>query len=139
MSLDADIPVYLRGWVGTNYYNDSWHSPTYEEIDEYRRTFGSGFSHEYLTSELVRILAPSLVGLGEADIADHSNLGYVTALVSVEKLKPTANLVFMPSYSDQSLGLLEYGTRERSDVSYSNYADGMFAGTATCSATNTRQ
>ena len=67
--------------------------------------FGSGFSHEYLTSELVRVLAPSLVGLGEADIADHSDLGYVTALVNVEKLKPTANLVFMPSYSDQSLGL----------------------------------
>src|SRR5699024_6862831 len=72
VSLDADVPVYLRGWVGTNYYNDSWHSPTYEEIDEYRRTFGSGFSHEYLTSELMRVLAPSLVGLGEADIADHS-------------------------------------------------------------------
>lgn len=129
VSLDADVPVYLRGWVGTDYYNDSWHSPTYEKIDEYRRTFGSGFSHEYLTGELMRVLAPSLVGLGEADIADHSDLGYVTALVNVEKLKPTANLVFMPSYSDQSLGLLEYGTRERSDVSYSNYADGIFAGT----------
>lgn len=131
VQIDTPLPVYLRGWVGIDYYNDSWHSAGYDRIAEYKRLFGDGFTPETLTSELLYAIKPSLVGLpGGSGYKDHSELGYVTAAVNIRKLQPTANLIFMPSYTDQKLGLLEYGTRDKSNIGYSNYFDGIYTSTS---------
>ncbi|MCI8387540.1 MAG: hypothetical protein HFE63_03630 [Clostridiales bacterium] len=128
--MDTSVPVYLRNWVGIDYYEDSWHSASYERIAEYKRMFGEDFSPELLTSELLWAMDPSYVELPEErNYRQHTDLGYVTALVNVKKLRGTANLLFMPSYSDQRTALLNYGTREQSRFKYSNYYDGLYTST----------
>ncbi len=131
VSADTNIPVYIRNWVGTYYQEDSWHSPSYDDIAAYKEAFGEGFSPELLTSELLWAVDENLVGLKTSgNVASHIDLGYITARVDIRKYRPTANLLFLPSYSDQRLGLLEYGTRNSSGNSYSNYSDGIFSSTS---------
>ena len=125
---DVRFPIYLRSWVGTDYVSDSWRTASYERIADYRDTFGSGFSHEYLTSELLRAIDPSLITLnGGERYADHSELGYVTTLVHIDKKAPTTSLLYMPSYTDQRSRLLAYGSHDKPlGRGYSNYYDGIF-------------
>lgn len=130
IQLDTSLPVYMRNWVGIDYYGDNWHSADYERIAEYKELFGEGFTPELLTSELLWAIDPTLIELPEkTNYKAHTELGYVTALVNIRKLRPTANLVFLPSYTDQRLALLEYGTRDPASVGYTNYYDGIFAST----------
>lgn len=131
VSADTENPIYLRNWVGTDYYDDSWHSPSYEEIAEYKEQFGDGFSSELLTSELLWAMNEDLVTLDEGkSYKDHSNLGYVTEKVNIKKFRATANLIYLPSYTDQRVGLLEYGSYDKSDFGYQNYSDGIFSSTS---------
>ncbi|MBQ8510182.1 MAG: transglutaminase domain-containing protein [Clostridia bacterium] len=128
---DTAVPVYMRNWVGLDYYEDSWHSASYDRIAEYKRIFGEGFSPELLTFELLNIMDPSLVTLPEkSGYKAHTELGYVTMQVNIRKLTPSANLVFLPSYTDQKQRLLEFATREQLDTGYSNYYDGIFTGSS---------
>ena len=127
---EIKLPVYLRCWVGTDYYGDSWHAPGYDRIAAYKTSFGEGFTSELLTSELLRAFDPSLVGLSENEPSrSHTELGYVTTRIDIRKLKPTANLVFLPSYTDMRSGLLTYGSLERSQSGFSSYSDGIYTST----------
>lgn len=129
--VDTTVPIYIRSWVGIDYYNDSWHSADYDRIGEYKQMFGENFSPELLNSELINAINPSLIGLPDGtSYKDRTELGYVTAAVNIKKLQPTANLVFLPSYTDQNLGLLEFATRNKSNVSYSIYYDGIYTSTS---------
>ena len=131
ISSDTNVPVYLRSWVGTDYYEDSWHSPSYDAIADYKSRFGEGFSPELLTSELLWAVDENLVGLNNSrTINSHIDLGYITARIDIKKLRPTSNLIFFPSYSDQRLGILGYGTKETTSNGYTNYSDGIFSSTS---------
>lgn len=122
---DVKMPVYLRSWVGSDYYDDSWHTASESEIEEYREMFGTGFSHEFLTSELLRALDPALTD--KVLSAAAAEFGYITAYVHIDKKSPTSSLVYMPSYTDQRVRLLQYGTTDKAEnVSYQNYYDGIF-------------
>lgn len=128
---DIQSPIYLRNWTGVDYHGDSWHTASYERIDDYRDTFGAGFSPELLTFELLEALDPALCTLPEGtSVVPHTNFGYLTTVVHVKKLTPSANVLFMPSYTDQRQRLLRYGTREQEDLEYSNYYDGIFTATS---------
>ena len=127
---DVNMPIYLRSWVGTDYAEDSWYTVSDEKVEEYRELFGSGFSHEYLTAELLRAIDPSLVAPPDtsARLAYHSPLGYVSAYVHIDKKAPSESLLYMPSYTDQKTRLLAYGSRTDTLArGYSNYYDGIFS------------
>ncbi len=130
VQVDTSLPVYLRGWVGTDYYGDSWHSLDYDRIAEYKRLFGTDFSPDEMTGDMLRAVDPSLTTVGSAGYRPHTDLGYVTARVSVKKLKPTANVVFMPSYRLGKNQLFAFGSFDEGDVEYSNYSDGIFLSTS---------
>ncbi len=124
-------PIYLRNWTGIDYRDDSWHTASYEKIAEYRDIFGEDFSPDLLTFELLAAVDPSLCTLPtQRSAVSHTEFGYITTLVHVKKLMPSANLLFMPSYTDQRLRLLKYGTRESEETNYSNYFDGIYTGTS---------
>ena len=128
---DIHTPIYLRSWTGIDYAGDNWHSADYERIAAYKDIFGDGFSPELLTFELLEALDPDLTMLPEEHGAvPHTEFGYITSHVHVKKLTPSANVLFLPSYADQRLGLLTYGQRAREDVEYTNYYDGIFTGTS---------
>lgn len=127
---DVKLPVYLRSWVGTDYYGDSWHTPGYDRISDYKSMFGEDFSPERLTYDLLTMLNPEYFGLPEGkSYISHTELGFVTARVDLRKIKPTANLIFLPSYTDLRSGLLKYGSLERSQTEFSSYSDGIFTST----------
>lgn len=127
---DVNMPIYLRSWVGKDYIDDGWYTATEEQVTAYRSKFGGGFSHEYLTAELLRAIDPSLVAApaeGEK-LVYHSELGYVSAYVHIDKKAPTESLLYLPSYTDQKTRLLTYGSRDDTLArGYSNYYDGIFS------------
>lgn len=127
---DIDMPIYLRSWVGTYYSGDSWYTPRSEDIESYKELFGSGFSPELLTYELLYAKDSSLVKLGSANYKSHSDLGYVTARVDIRKFRALSNLVYFPSFTDLNSGILEYGTRNSSGIGFSSFSDGIFSSTA---------
>lgn len=129
---ETKTPIYLRQWTGIDYYEDGWHTASPERIDEYKAKFGGGFSPEFLTSELLRVIDESLVTLPEdADFAERTSLGYIISPVYVNKLRTTSALVLAPSYADQKLGITRYGSREKNtSTGYNNYYDGIFNSTA---------
>ncbi len=125
--IDNAVPVYLRSWTGADYSEDSWHSPEYDKIAEYRRLFGEDFTPERMTSDLLYAMNPSLVELPETSgYKSHLEYGYVTEQVHIKKQKPTNNMIFMPSYSNQRLRLMEHGSRTPIDLHYVNYYDGIY-------------
>ncbi len=127
---DVNMPIYLRSWVGKDYLDDGWYTATEEQLTEYRSKFGGGFSHEYLTAELLRAIDPSLVATpndGER-LAYHPELGYVSTYVHIDKKAPTEALLYLPSYTDQKTRLLVYGSRDDKHArGYANYYDGIFS------------
>ncbi|MBQ8552326.1 MAG: hypothetical protein IJ428_05895 [Clostridia bacterium] len=124
---DVNIPIYLRSWVGRDYSGDSWHTASYSHIAEYRKIFGSGFSAELLTYELLYALDPNLVTIPEGrKYSARTDFGYINAPVHIKKLSYLGNDVFLPSYTDQRTGLLKHGSDERHTFDYSNYYDGIF-------------
>ena len=126
---DVNIPIYLRSWVGKDYTGDGWYTANEEQVAEYRSRFGGGFSHEYLTAELLRAVDPSLVAAPKAGetLAPHLYLGYVSAYVHLDKKAPSASLLYLPSYTDQKTRLLTYGSRDDTHHrGYANYYDGIF-------------
>ena len=131
VSSDINLPVYLRNWVGTTYSGDTWISPSYEQIAAYKQRFSEDFSPERMTSDLLWAIDENLTGIKNGrTYTSHSDIGYVTARIDIRKFRPTANLIFFPSYSDQRLGLLEYGTKEPLGGDYANYSDGIFSSTS---------
>ncbi len=127
---DVNTPIYLRSWVGRDYVDDGWHTAAEDELPEYRSTFGTGFSHEFLTAELLRAIDPSLVATphGENAVSYHTELGYVSAYVHIDKKSPTESLLYLPSYTDQRMRLLAYGSRDDTHTrGYANYYDGIFS------------
>ncbi len=126
-----NVPVYLRQWTGVDYFDDGWHTVSADRISEYRKKFGGGFSPEFLSSELLRIIDSSLILLPEDEaFVKHTSLGYITAPVYINKLAPTSALVLTPSHADQKTGFIKYGGRDSDFSPYSNYYDGIFSGTA---------
>lgn len=124
---DVGIPIYLRSWVGRDYSGDSWHTASYSHIAEYRKTFGSGFSPELLTYELLYALDPELVTVPSGKkYSARPDFGYINAPVHIKKLSYLGNDVFLPSYTNQRTGLLEYGTTKPHKFNYTNYYDGIF-------------
>ncbi len=124
---NVGIPIYLRSWVGRDYIDDSWQTASYSHIAEYRKTFGSGFSPELLTSELLFALDPELVGVPAGKkYSARPDFGYINAPVHLKKLSYLGNDVFLPSYTDQRTGLLEYGTTKPHSFGYANFYDGIF-------------
>lgn len=124
---DFDIPIYLRSWTGKDYYGDAWHTASDEIIEEYRDMFGTGFSHEFLTSELISAIDPTLFeAIGEAS-PKSLDFGFVSSYVHISKKSPSGSLVYMPSYTDQRARLMKYGTNAKLDFGgYQNYYDGIF-------------
>ncbi len=126
-----DTPIYLKSWTGLDYQGDYWNSASLGKIASYHNTFGNDFSPEQLTFDILEAIDPTLVSLKEKqNVVSHTELGYVSTAVHIKKLMPTANLIYMPTLSDRSVGMLEYGTRQTMKADYKNYYDGIFTDTS---------
>ncbi len=130
VGLDTSLPVYLRNWVGSDYYGNAWHTADYDEIADYKSRFGEDFTPEELTTELLALIDPELVELPEGrSYKSFAEYGYVTAKVDIRKSRPTANLVYLPSYTDLRFELLQYRKDEPLSTEISPYYDGIFSST----------
>lgn len=127
---DVNIPIYLRNWIGTDYHDDSWHSPDYSDIYEFKTKFGDDFSSELLTNNILWAFSEDFINLDDdKSYENHYNLGYVTARIDIRKARPSSNLLYFPSYTDHQIGLLRYSTYEPLDNTYQTYSDGIFSST----------
>jgi len=119
LETDTNTPIYLRSWIGTSYKNDSWSIVSEAETDEYRRYFGTGFSPELLTYELLQSVFTADEGkvqLPECTLAD----------VNITTLTNSASALLLPSHTDPRKGLRKYGSDEQLTAAIYNYYEGIF-------------
>ncbi len=124
---DADVPIYLRTWTGTDYIDDNWYTVSYGRRDSFRDRFGENFSSEELFREMRCAIDPRL----EGESADtyptvNSPLGYITSRVSIKRLSALQNEVVLPTATIYGDGVMNYGTYEPHFISYNNYFDGVY-------------
>lgn len=126
--------VYLRGWVGVDYNDGYWYAADDETLEEYRNLFGTDFDpKEKMLLNFYKLMAPEAVASRDYLTrygSDGSKYGFVSMLVNIERKETGSMYVYMPSYYDTTLGLLNYRTLDESELSYVDYFDGTYVGRA---------
>lgn len=122
----SSLPVYLRGWIGSDYSNSVWSSPSNNDIAYYWSRFGSSFSSEQLSAGFFSQYIPEseLLYNGRVVSAD----GVLTATpVDVEVVRSAGYLLYLPTRSDMSAGLLSKGGEAGEDYeeAWGNWWEGV--------------
>lgn len=126
--------VYLRGWIGVDYSDGYWYAADDETLEEYRALFGTDYDpKEIMFLNFYKLMAPDTVEsmdyvtrYGSAG----NKYGFVSMLVNINRKETGSMHVYMPSYYDTTLGLLNYRTLDKSSISYVDYFDGVYVGRA---------
>ncbi len=143
-------PVYLRGWIATDYDGDAgaWvtASPTSDTFKEYRASFGSAADPaEQMFYETFKYISPGTVAdvpfANKRYINNTSKYGFVAMQVNMKRLDLKSYLAYMPSFTNRryspestTLGgkkvrvMRLWGGSEASKLSYTNYFDGIYTG-----------
>ena len=146
----STVPIYLRGWVATDYDNesDAWvtATPDSDTFKNYRHDFGTTIDPgESMFYGLYNYIAPDTV----ADIAyensrlinNTSKYGFIAMQVNMKRTDLSSNLVYMPSFTNrryngfittsgkkQTYAMRAYGSAEASKLTYTDYFDGIYTG-----------
>lgn len=125
--------LYLRGWIATDYRDGSWHSADAQSDGDtfgtYRKTFGTAFSPEVMRTSFYRYVAPTASATDYTQsYQNHADRGYITMQVNLRRIGGNANMVYMPSYFDPEIGIVNYASGEPSELTYINYFDGIYTG-----------
>ncbi|MBP5173614.1 MAG: hypothetical protein ILP01_01580 [Clostridia bacterium] len=145
--------VYLRGWIGTNYNDEtgSWQtaSPESDVLKEYRSLFGSNGKYvvdpsESMMYSFYSLADPSLIpDASERDYtkqsASHTAEGFVVAQINMKRLELSSKLLYMPSFYIRSFNILtltkagkytyfmrDYGGTDAGNITYANFFDGIY-------------
>ena len=138
-SYNKDIPVYLRGWVATDFDGKSWTTVTNDKLATYMDRFeitaaNAGYTDgayrtEYMTDAFYQMVIPNLLYVDpEKGYTNNYDTGFIAMYLNVkmELGAGTGNLLFLPSVTNSD-GLYQYGNIEKA---YKNenrsYFDGMF-------------
>lgn len=142
-------PIYLRGWVATDYDSEAgaWVTadPDSDTFKTYRSYFGTSIDpSESMLNGLYSYVAPSAIK--EVDFtagryASSSTYGFITMQVSMKRLDLKNYFVYMPSFYVRSYNpqittssgktaraMLAYESGEASELTYTNYFDGIYTG-----------
>ena len=129
IDVSYNTPVYLRSWVGTEYDYESgtWYSADENDIIKYRKTFGKDFSPEQITYNFYDYLMPLVTNIQKYDTYKNNiQNGFITMQVNVTRVAGTGYLMYMPSFMNTGIGLLEHNSTEPLSYRYSNYFDGVY-------------
>lgn len=122
-----NTPVYLRAWIGEDYSNDEWSAADVSEIIEYRETFGEDFTPEMITESFYEAIYPEF---NEFPISSgyRNNLkyGFITERVNVTRVYDNGVLLYMPSVTLPSTGLMKYNELAPSYLPHDAYFDGIW-------------
>ena len=145
--------VYLRGWIGTTYNDEtgSWQTPDpdSETLAEYRSLFGSSGRYVvdpsetmmysfYTLSDPTAIPTPAERDYTKTS-ASHTSDGYVVAQVNMKRTDLNSKLLYMPSFYIRDFNIMtltkagkytyfmrEYGGTEAGKITYANFFDGIY-------------
>lgn len=123
-----NIPVYMRSWIGLNYYKDSWYPAGKDEAERYGAVFPENFTPEILTYNFYSAVNPKLTVFNNlSSYANHIEDGFVTMTIDVSNVTSTGNLLYIPSVINPKTALLEYGTRDYKPygADWENYCEGI--------------
>lgn len=124
-----NTPVYLRSWVGTRYdYNTgTWYSADDKQILAYRKKFGENFSPEDITYNFYNYIIPSVTNIKRYDTYKNNiQYGFMTMQVNVTRVSGSGALMYIPSFMNTGIGLLEFNSTEPLSYKYSSYFDGVY-------------
>lgn len=128
----SNTNVYLRGWIGVDYKDGYWYSADDESVTEYRKLFGIEYDpKEMMLYNFYKLMDSDAVAsrdyLTKYGVAGNK-YGFTSMLVNINRKETGSMYVYMPSYYDTDIGLLDYGTLDESALSYVNYFDGVYVG-----------
>lgn len=137
-SYNRDIPIYLRGWIATDFDGNVWSAVSNDRVTSYMSLMkevaaGAGYKDgayrtEFMTSDFYEMLDPSLLLIDrEAGYTNNYDNGYISMYLNVKQSpgKGMGNLVYLPTLSSAE-GLRKYGNAEKAyKYGYRSYFDGM--------------
>lgn len=135
---NKDLPVYLRGWIGTAFDGRTWTTVTNDVRTSYLNRFeymakkagyGEGaYRTEYMTEAFYQMVIPELTRIDEMKgYTNNYDNGFITMNlnIEIELGAGTGNLLYLPaiSGSDTIYEIGEVGTVY--DETHDSYFDGM--------------
>lgn len=91
---DSNMTMYLKTWVGKNYFNNRWFSFDNEEIDKYLEYFGQDFMPEQITWDFFRTLSDA------SKTASIVNNNVFITDVKINYINANKSLVYTPTISN---------------------------------------
>lgn len=131
VNTQCDASVYLRGWIGVDFKDGSWYAADDETLSRYRREFGTdGDPKEEMFLGFFNMMAPEAVKYTDYIkwYNPNAKYGFNAMQVNLKREKTGSMYTHFASYYDPNIGLLNYGTNEKSDISYVNFFDGIYTG-----------
>lgn len=146
----GSYPIYLRGWIATDYDHatGSWltATPDSETFKKYRATFGTAIDpSERMFYGLYNYISPGTVSDIDFSKGRYSNntskYGFVTMQVNMKRIDLGGHLVYMPSFTNrryspvtttasgkETTAMRQWWGSEASKLTYTNYFDGIYTG-----------
>lgn len=142
LEMQANLLVYLRGWIGTDYEDGAWLAADDETFDRYRELYGNYLDPaEILFDYFYSVMYPAVVEDKDflKNINSKANYGVTAMQIHIKRQETEDSLVYLPAHyraDDDGRaaradyhGLYEYGTDvSLDDVTYVNYFDGLYTG-----------
>ncbi len=126
---------YLRGWIGTDYRDGAWLAVDDETLAAYQALFGKdGNPAEDMRYNFYHYMAPELVddpNYTENLLSKYNanpEYGFVALLVHTRRVNSAGTMTYFPTVFDPNYGVMNFGTTEKSPLSFVNYYDGMYTG-----------
>ncbi len=130
VDVSYNTPIYLRSWIGTEYDYESgtWYSAEEKDIIKYRNNFGVGFSPETITLNFYKATLPSAAEINRYDTyKNFIQNGFLIMQVNLTRLGGNPGyLLYMPSFINPEIGILEYNSNEKSTLKNTCYFDGIY-------------
>lgn len=125
-----NAPIYLRSWIGTGYdmETDTWISADNDEVLAYRAMFGRDFTPDTVGYNFKKYTYPLSVELDSFDMyRGYSNFGFVVSQTNIRRVGGTSRILFVPTFLNTEMGIMEYGSIEPNEYKVSSYFDGVYS------------
>lgn len=125
--------VYLRGWIGVDYKDGYWLAVDDETLNSYRSLFGTSYTpKETVFKNFYDLMIPNIFDNSDYVSRYYAfrNYGFVAMQVNIKRNKTNSMYTYFPAFYDSSLGLRDYGSEEKSKMTYVNFFDGIYTGRA---------
>lgn len=122
-----NTPVYLRSWIGKDYYDDKWHTAEINDVKSYREIFGDDFTPEMIGESFWRTVCPTFdTFVDSSGYKNNITHGFITERVNVTRTCGNGILLYMPSSVLPSTDIRRYNSLESSLLPHEAYYDGIW-------------